>query len=551
MNNEGQIGNCEVQVGISEVVVKEKESAEDQLEVFTLSSKISSKQAKEDGLQGERSSVEGAAVITEVVTIPMSTLSLEAYALSALRALASQTDNMTTSEAMAHIEDVLQIPHHITAQAVMDMELMIEDAHEVIAVAVPAVQNTTPAIESMIEDEQSNNSSEKMVDVMKTKSAVPKIHQCPECKKVYSHRFSLSRHLKLHTSGIKCTECSKMFLSSSKLATHIKTHHTPKKVKDIVCPECGEEFYCPSKLRVHLCSHTGERPFPCSFCDKKFLCTSHRKRHEHLHTGEHPFVCKTCGKGFITSFNLKTHTYTHTKENPYPCSICGKRFSQWGSMMRHISAIHKKRKDAKCPHCKEFFARMDYLKFHIRKCHWHKCPTCKTTFEFEVAFEQHKTECTGPVIIPNSTVKGSAKTKLPSFVSGCLETCIKSPLLTPIQNKVRKSPLMVSPVSQRKRSDPLHIDQLMSIYQQFEGDSLTDPNYQAEEQGEGEEEIMEMPDEVELELKEVEGMDENVEGDEDGLDQMEMLDEVELELKELGEVDEIVDEEEVVLDLNE
>ena len=536
MNNEGQVGINEEQVGINEeqvgineeqvgisegemstdVVAEEPKSAEDQLEVITLSSN----QAKDEGEQGEMSVVEDDAVVTtEVVTVPMSTSSLAADAAAALQALASQTSDMTAPEAIAHIQQVLQVPYHVVSS------LVSEVAHEVIVMA-QAVQNTTQAMESMIEDEQPNDSAEETVDVLKTKSGVPKIHKCPECNKAFSLRSTLSKHLQRHTNETKCTQCSKMFFSPVKLATHIKTHHTPsEKVKDVLCPECGKGFYNHAKLRVHLRTHTGERPFPCAFCEKKFVCTSHRKRHERLHTGEHPFVCETCGKGFGSPSNLKDHTYTHTKENPYPCSICGKGFTQWGAMMRHISAIHEKRKDVKCPHCNKCFARKDYLKLHIQKCHWHKCPTCKTTFEFEVVFEQHKTECTGPAITPKSTMKGPAKTKSPSSASGRKGTPVKSPLLTPIRKKVRKSPSVVPPVSRRKRSDPAHVDQLMSIYEQFEDDPLADPDFQAEEQVEGEEEMMEVLEEVEEEVEE--------------------------DLEEEGEVEEIVEEEEVGLDQEE
>ena len=74
-----------------------------------------------------------------------------------------------------------------------------------------------------------------MLNIMKTKSRVPKIHKCCKCKKAFSLHSTLIKHLQRHTNDSKCTQCSKIFFSLVKLATHIKTHHTLSEgVKDIL-----------------------------------------------------------------------------------------------------------------------------------------------------------------------------------------------------------------------------------------------------------------------------------------------------------------------------
>ena len=77
MNIKCKVGIDKDQMAISEgqvsslLVAEETKSAEDQLEVITLSSN----KAKEEGEQGETSVVEGEAVNTEVVTVSMLTSS--------------------------------------------------------------------------------------------------------------------------------------------------------------------------------------------------------------------------------------------------------------------------------------------------------------------------------------------------------------------------------------------------------------------------------------------------------------------------------------------
>ncbi len=506
----------------------ESKASEEQAEIITLSSN----QIPED--QGEAAAPVAEPVVAEGEIVPSTSSStVDAAAAAALQALASQTSGMSTPDAIAHLQQMLQVPSHLVSS------LVNEVASEVIVMA-QAVQNSAQAIESLMDEDQADQGTESGEDgideIKKTKSGMLKIHKCPECNKGFSLRSTLTKHLQRHNHETKCTQCDKMFFSPVKLATHVRTHHTTtEKVKDVICPECGKGFYNHAKLRVHMRTHTGERPFPCAFCEKRFVCTSHRKRHERLHTGEHPFVCETCGKGFGSPSNLKDHTYTHTKENPYPCNICGKGFTQWGAMMRHIAAIHEKRKDVKCPHCNKCFARKDYLKLHIQKCHWNKCPVCKDTFESDEMFELHKKECVGAAdVSPSSSITKTprsrssprlpAKRKQPSSASPRKGQTGKSPLLTPVRKKPRKSPAVPPVNHRRKRADPAHVDQLLSIYEQFDDDPLADPEYKAEEGEDGEGEITEeMVEEVLEEVEDDGDMEEIVEEEGVNLEQEDIL----------------------------
>lgn len=416
-----------------------------------------------------------------------------AIAAAALQALASQmsTDSqMSSSDAIAHLQQVLNIPiEDIPAAAT---SLVNEVASEVIVMA-QAAQHATMAAESMIEgisgneaEEDDDDGEDEEVpeeeellgkDKMEwesprvTKMGKLKMHKCPECGKGFGLTTTLARHIHLHSKEKKCQHCDSVFFSPAKLAKHIRVNHTQaEKQKNAICQLCGKAFYNNAKLRVHMRSHTGDRPYKCSYCEKSFTSSSHRKRHERLHTGELPYVCPHCEKGFSSPSNLRDHIFVHTKENPYKCSECGKGFTQWGAMQRHKMAIHEKRKDVKCDVCGKFFARKDYLKLHIQKCHWSKCNLCKESFEKPEELQRHMETCTAtPTKRRNSpdgkvyAARSAGQKRTPS-------------VRTTPRKRARSAPKAV--VKRRKLTTPTRIDRnLMAIYDQFEDDPLADPNY--------------------------------------------------------------------------
>jgi uncharacterized C2H2 Zn-finger protein len=77
-----------------------------------------------------------------------------------------------------------------------------------------------------------------------------KEYKCNECSKVYSHKGSLSRHMKVHTTG--------------------KQHK---------CPLCDRRFYQAGNLRIHIRTHSAERAHACGICGRQYKHKYSAMRH--------------------------------------------------------------------------------------------------------------------------------------------------------------------------------------------------------------------------------------------------------------------------------
>uniref|UniRef100_T1JG23 C2H2-type domain-containing protein n=1 Tax=Strigamia maritima TaxID=126957 RepID=T1JG23_STRMM len=252
--------------------------------------------------------------------------------------------------------------------------------------------------------------------------------QCDTCKRQFSRKYHLDRHLvetkcggsKDEAPSFPCMVCLKVFSRKSNLREHLKTHAGEAKSKTFLCDFCQKEFHSYSLLQIHVRKHTGEKPFKCDHCTKTFPSTGAVKKHRRIHTGERPYECKECGakfalkgtlnrhvrihtgikphkchycgKQFIQSGGLKAHLFHHTGENGFQCGFCNKSFNRKARLQMHIKYIHEKTKPYECSECKKAFVRKEDLNRHAALHTGVKpfiCPTCNKAFAIKPSLKLH------------------------------------------------------------------------------------------------------------------------------------------------------------------
>lgn len=158
---------------------------------------------------------------------------------------------------------------------------------------------------------------------------------CKFCSKTFQKEDEFDEHNhRIHqiSKAHKCQFCQKKFSHKQSLTAHVRTHTGEKPYK---CNICNRAFSVISSLIIHTRTHTGEKPYECDVCKKTFSHKPGLTAHLRTHTGEKPYMCSVCGKAFSVMSSLVIHNRTHTGEKPYGCDECNKSFSVMSSLNTH------------------------------------------------------------------------------------------------------------------------------------------------------------------------------------------------------------------------
>ncbi|XP_077293484.1 uncharacterized protein LOC143916328 [Arctopsyche grandis] len=142
-----------------------------------------------------------------------------------------------------------------------------------------------------------------------TSSASNKQWECDICHKMFTTKYFLKKHKRLHTGEMpySCNQCHKTFTFQQSYHKHLLYHNDDK---PHTCTHCGRSFKELSTLHNHQRIHTGEKPFSCESCGKCFRQRVSYLVHRRIHTGVMPYKCTACDKSFRYKVSQRTHKCT-------------------------------------------------------------------------------------------------------------------------------------------------------------------------------------------------------------------------------------------------
>ncbi|KAM8704531.1 hypothetical protein ACLKA7_009044 [Drosophila subpalustris] len=140
--------------------------------------------------------------------------------------------------------------------------------------------------------------------------STPKNWECDVCSKLFTTKYFLKKHKRLHTGEMPYT-----------------------------CQFCARTFTFQQSYHKHLLYHSEVKPHACGICGRAFKELSTLHNHQRIHSGEKPFKCEVCGKCFRQRVSFLVHTRIHTGVMPYKCDQCQKTFRYKVSLRTHKCAV--------------------------------------------------------------------------------------------------------------------------------------------------------------------------------------------------------------------
>ncbi|XP_048009320.1 uncharacterized protein im:7147486 [Megalobrama amblycephala] len=216
----------------------------------------------------------------------------------------------------------------------------------------------------------------------------PETWSCHKCKKNFSLRSSLLRHIRLRckgdTAGQKkhnCSRCGAMFHNPVTLKVHIQSNTCKPAFKPIRCPVCVRWFSCLDGLKRHLVSHSRQAGVTCQICDHN--CPTPQALEEHKRNVHGVFNRMRPAEDTQeqlsqagTQSSLSTPTPT-----PFQCPICLRSYPKLQSLKDHLRKVHRPKQpnlvtvepvrsgQFQCQICSRSYFDIKSLKNHRRRVH--------------------------------------------------------------------------------------------------------------------------------------------------------------------------------------
>lgn len=144
-----------------------------------------------------------------------------------------------------------------------------------------------------------------------------------DCGEIFQTKAKLEWHQETHENKPKpCPYCRERFTHRNSLTRHIRLSHTEKyvfvKSKAVNCPICNCT-YLPSSIKAHMATHqTTNKEFSCTICRKEFSTKWNLKQHHwtHANRSSKPFQCNLCPSAFVRETDYTTHMNAHRSIKP-------------------------------------------------------------------------------------------------------------------------------------------------------------------------------------------------------------------------------------------
>nr|CAB3259681.1 kelch-like protein 2 [Phallusia mammillata] len=198
---------------------------------------------------------------------------------------------------------------------------------------------------------------------------------CPICRKLFSCKKTLKRHLETNRRG-HCGKLLQKINSSEETSspTEEEQNESSDNITGYLCDGCKVGFEKFAEFASHCLELHGTNPeMKCRFCELVFAKELWVDKHVEYHVTQkqeetakgEEYTCQLCAATFQSDNNFQCHK---TMKCASECRFCGKRFSRFANLRRHVRT-HTGDRPYPCFECDLSFARKDILFQHLRLRH--------------------------------------------------------------------------------------------------------------------------------------------------------------------------------------
>jgi uncharacterized Zn-finger protein len=162
----------------------------------------------------------------------------------------------------------------------------------------------------------------------------------------------------------------KKSVNKNKRKQSLQEKESKRQCTKLMCDSCKKSYSTRQSLQRHISNvHKGLKSFSCTLCDSKFANSQGLKHHiAAVHEGKKPFKCQTCDSSFASNQQLKRHiSAVHEGQKPFKCQSCEYTCALKYNLDLHVNAVHCN-DTINCSKCNEEFTRKDLKKKHEGNC---------------------------------------------------------------------------------------------------------------------------------------------------------------------------------------
>ncbi|XP_072317152.1 zinc finger protein 1035 [Eucyclogobius newberryi] len=215
-------------------------------------------------------------------------------------------------------------------------------------------------------------------------------HSCPLCTEVFDDAQLLGKHYLTHPANqcSDCPFCKRKFSKRCYLIRHIARHIGGKR---FFC-KCGKRFTKEVNLKLHseTCLSLNES-LVCRYCSRSFVHKVYLNKHYRAHQNKTLTRCPTCN-----------FCYGISKLSKHQRMCSGKTIPDGGTSQNatqtSVQKVPSKETQYKCPYCPKTFRYGSLYRRHFpthKNVAVHACILCGQNFHNRLLCSQHEASCEG------------------------------------------------------------------------------------------------------------------------------------------------------------